>query len=106
MRLHCFCSVCYYRDSRYAITRTSTRQRYRSSYSCGFLWLYRCYRYVKNVNIHMMRLASRYGVPNSVPSETDTDTLVCITPRECTLPEAVAVQGTNHVVHVAAVSCS
>ena len=54
----------------------------------------------------MMRLASRYGVPNSVPSETDTDTLVCITPRECTLPDAVAVQGTNHVVHVAAVSCS
>ena len=33
--------------------------------------------YVKtNVNIHMMRLASRYGVPNSVPSEADTDTLV------------------------------
>ena len=29
--------------------------------------------YKKIINIHMMRLASRYGVPNSVPSESVTE---------------------------------
>ena len=53
-----------------------------------------------------MRLASRYGVPNSVPSEADTERLVCITPGQGILPEAVAVQGMNRVVYVAAVSCN
>ena len=63
--------------------------------------------YIKRVNIHVMRLASRYDVPNPVPSETDTDTLARgIAPGWRTLTEAVAVQGTNHVVQVAAVSCS
>lgn len=53
-----------------------------------------------------MRPADRCGVPDSVPSEPDIDTLLWLALGQGPFTEAVAAQGTNHAVQLVAVSCN